>query len=110
MNGAQFLPGTGRGTACEAGGEGGSPRAMSLVELPLHHAAHGPPPRAGEEFASAAIRLAGHMGLAFGWTPDVFWTATPAEIAALVLAASGDSPVGLGGAELTALMEAFPDG
>ena len=44
-----ILPGTGRGTASEAGGGGGSPPATSPVARPLHHASHGPPPRPGEE-------------------------------------------------------------
>ncbi|MEG3153112.1 phage tail assembly chaperone, partial [Sphingomonas sp. ZT3P38] len=35
-------------------------------------------------FAEAAVRLAGQAGVAFGWTPDVFWRATPAELLALV--------------------------
>ena len=52
--------------------------------------------------------LAGHAGLLFGWMPDTFWRATPAELGALVRAAGGDAesaaPV-----DLTALMERFPD-
>ncbi|WP_174286342.1 dihydrolipoamide acetyltransferase family protein [Sphingomonas bacterium] len=55
----QILPGTGRGTASEAGGGGGVPRAMSPEEAPLHRPADGPPPRAGEDFkalASPAVR------------------------------------------------------
>ncbi len=59
---------------------------------------------------ASAVRLAGHMGLSFGWTPDIFWNATPAEIAALVLAAQGDAPAGLAATDLAQLMEAFPDG
>ncbi|MES2337812.1 MAG: phage tail assembly chaperone [Pseudomonadota bacterium] len=64
----------------------------------------------GEEFAAAAAHLAGHVGLAFGWTPAAFWAATPAEVAAIVRAASGDTPPALGGRELKDLMEAHPDG
>lgn len=30
-------------------------------------------------FASAAVRLAGLMARLAGWTPDIFWCATPAE-------------------------------
>ena len=45
----QLLPGTGRGTAREASGGGGSPQTAPSAESPLHHASHGPPPRAGEE-------------------------------------------------------------
>jgi tRNA (guanine37-N1)-methyltransferase len=49
-----ILPGTGRGTADEVGG-GGAPSAFEVGQgsehprLPLHHAAHGPPPLAGED-------------------------------------------------------------
>jgi hypothetical protein len=43
----QILPGTGRGTSRRLV-EG--PRLSKLAALaPLHHAPHGPPPRAGEE-------------------------------------------------------------
>jgi len=45
----QILPGTGRGTAGEAGGGGGAPHDESFAEGPLHQPAAGPPPRAGEE-------------------------------------------------------------
>ncbi|WP_313536544.1 dihydrolipoamide acetyltransferase family protein [Sphingomonas sp.] len=63
-----ILPGTGRGTAGEAGGEGGASlddsaetAPASPAELPLHHqpAADGPPPRSGEDLkilASPAVR------------------------------------------------------
>ncbi|UVO50049.1 tRNA epoxyqueuosine(34) reductase QueG [Sphingomonas sp. SUN019] len=44
----KLLPGTGRGTASEAGG-GGAATSDSLAWLPLHQPAAGPPPRAGEE-------------------------------------------------------------
>jgi uncharacterized phage protein (TIGR02216 family) len=50
------------------------------------------------------------MGLSFGWTPDTFWSATPAEIASLVHAAAGDVPDTLASSDLAKLMEAFPDG
>ena len=61
-------------------------------------------------FADAAARLAGQAGVAFGWTPDAFWTATPAELAALVTAALPDAGEALDGAGVARLMEAFPDG
>ena len=32
-------------------------------------------------FAAAARRLAGHAARAFGWSPDLFWQVTPAELA-----------------------------
>jgi len=60
-------------------------------------------------FAEAAGRLAGLAGLAFGWSPDRFWRATPAELAALLMAAApeaGEPP----SADLIArLQEQFPD-
>jgi len=63
-------------------------------------------------FAEAARRLSGMTGLVFGWPPDAFWRATPAELEALLEAATGD------GDEIdppdrqavARLMEAFPDG
>ena len=54
-----ILPGTGRGTAGEAGGGGGSPQANRQEESPLHQPAAGPFPRSGEEqkvLASPAVR------------------------------------------------------
>lgn len=61
-------------------------------------------------FAVGAARLAGMAGLMFGWTPDLFWEATPAELGALVRALRGDEAVALGTGEVARLMEAFPDG
>ncbi|WP_375420409.1 dihydrolipoamide acetyltransferase family protein [uncultured Sphingomonas sp.] len=66
----EVLPGTGRGTAGEAGGGGGEPQATRSVESPQavapaatpHHpqpTAGGPPPHAGEDhktLASPAVR------------------------------------------------------
>jgi uncharacterized phage protein (TIGR02216 family) len=64
-----------------------------------------------ERFADVAVRLAGFAGLWFGWSPDTFWQATPAELAGLANAAGGDAgtaPPDAG--TLARLMEAFPDG
>lgn len=62
-------------------------------------------------FADAAGRLAGLAGVAFGWSPDRFWAATPAELAALVavLKGRGDA-VPPDAATIRTLQEAFPDG
>ena len=49
LDSTQILPGTGRGTIHEVNGGGGSRPADSLVEVPLHHASHGSPPRSGED-------------------------------------------------------------
>jgi uncharacterized phage protein (TIGR02216 family) len=63
-------------------------------------------------FAESATRLAGFAGALLGWSPDAFWRATPAELAAVVAALTGadgaaDPP---DAATLRALQEAFPDG
>ncbi|WP_414712864.1 phage tail assembly chaperone [Sphingomonas sp.] len=81
--------GPGRGTeGCHAIEEG----------IPLHHPpkwANGPPPLAGEDFGSAAIRLAGFCAVVLGWAPDQFWRATPAELRCVVdvLAPREEAPV-----------------
>lgn len=69
-------------------------------------------------FAEGAARLAGFAGTALGWSPDAFWRATPAELAAVAGAfAAHDGGDGRGGgiappdADLIArLQEAHPDG
>lgn len=61
-------------------------------------------------FADAAARLAGLAGVAFGWSPEAFWRATPAELAALVTAIAGEAVAPPDGATLARLREAFPDG
>ena len=62
------------------------------------------------DFAASAARLAGFAGLAFGWTPEAFWHATPAELSALATAMAGDAGGSLGTRELAQLMEEHPDG
>lgn len=65
-----------------------------------------------DDFASAAARLAGVAGARLGWTPDQFWAATPAELAAIAAALIGPA---LSGAfppdadTIAKLKEAFPD-
>lgn len=65
-------------------------------------------------FGEAAGRLAGVAGLLFGWSPDQFWRATPAELAALARAltegGTGDALAPPDAATLARLREAFPDG
>lgn len=64
-------------------------------------------------FAARAGRLAGAAGAVFGWSPDAFWQATPAEFAAVVAALTG---TGSGdhappdAAMIARLNEAYPDG
>ena len=48
-------------------------------------------------FAAQAGRLAGRVALLLGWRPDEFWTATPAELAAIFAArdeAAGEATMG----------------
>ena len=62
-------------------------------------------------FGSGAVRLAGLMGRLAGWSPDQFWQATPADVAAVLAAWADDEeavPVERGA--LAAMMERFPDG
>jgi uncharacterized phage protein (TIGR02216 family) len=61
-------------------------------------------------FADAAGRMAGMAGAAFGWSPDAFWRATPAELGALVRAVGGDEGPVADAGDLERLMRAFPDG
>lgn len=37
-----------------------------------------------EDFSGSAVRLAGLAARLLGWTPDTFWNATPAELAASI--------------------------
>ena len=62
-------------------------------------------------FSDAAGRLAGLAGALLGWRPEEFWRATPAELACVLGALSGDgcaAPVSRN--ELARLKEMFPDG
>jgi uncharacterized phage protein (TIGR02216 family) len=68
-------------------------------------------PRPGDSFAEAAVRLAGLSGVLFGWTPEAFWGATPAEFAALVrVLGGGDAAMPPDAATIAELKRAFPDG
>ncbi len=61
-------------------------------------------------FAEGAGRLAGFAGAVLGWSADRFWSATPAELAAVVTALAGDTPAPADAATVARLREAFPDG
>lgn len=50
----QILPGTGRGTSEAGGGAPADNGPLRLPQVPLHHPADGPPPRAGEEVTLVA--------------------------------------------------------
>ena len=59
-------------------------------------------------FRVAAARLAGLAGAWLGWRPDDFWTATPAELAAVLTAMAGDVS-SASADDLARLKEMFPD-
>ena len=61
-------------------------------------------------FGDSAARLAGLAGMLFGWSPEVFWGATPAELGALARAVAGETAVPPDAATVARLKEAFPDG
>ncbi len=61
-------------------------------------------------FAERAARAAGLAGVAFGWSPDTFWRATPAELAALVRALAPDDAAPCDATTIERLKEQFPDG
>lgn len=63
------------------------------------------------DFGAAATRLAGFAGAALGWPPDMFWRATPAELAAVVAVLVGEGdPAPPDASTMARLREAFPDG
>jgi uncharacterized phage protein (TIGR02216 family) len=62
-----------------------------------------------ERFAAAAARLAGLAGALLGWRPDEFWSATPAELGAVLEAMLGQEPESASRLDLERLMERFPD-
>ena len=55
------------------------------------------------------VRLAGLAGALLGWGPDEFWSATPAELAA-VFAALAPQEARADATLLNELKERFPDG
>jgi uncharacterized phage protein (TIGR02216 family) len=60
------------------------------------------------DFAAAARRAAHLASAALGWTPDVFWQTTPAELRT-ALGLDVDAQAVLDRSALERLMEAFPD-
>ena len=85
------------------------------VRRPLHHSPEEgewspSPSELGEDFGIGAARLAGQCCLLFGWGPQRFWRATPAEVAAVVAAMAPDGRAGVSGAELARLREVLGDG
>ena len=62
------------------------------------------------DFAAGALRLSGLAMRLLGWSPDAFWDATPAELAAIFAPETEAQPTPLGRADLAHLMEMDPDG
>jgi len=62
-------------------------------------------------FSASAAQLAGFAGAFLGWTPEAFWSATPAEVLAVIAALRGDDGCAPpDAATILRLREAFPDG
>jgi uncharacterized phage protein (TIGR02216 family) len=61
--------------------------------------------KAKARFGEAAARLSGQAALLIGWTPETFWAATPAELAAIVTAAAPPPGDGIDRTTLNAMME-----
>jgi tail assembly chaperone len=61
-------------------------------------------------FSGAAARLAGLAGALLGWRPEEFWSATPAELAAVLEEMAGGAPASASADDLARLKEMFPDG
>lgn len=99
-----------RGPSDARGGEGERWRNRVAPFPSTIGFADGPPSRSGEEFGGAAARLAGLAGVLFGWPPETFWAATPAELAALAAALRGEEAEAADGALLARMMREMPDG
>lgn len=62
-------------------------------------------------FGRRAVVLAGLMARVADWRPEDFWNATPADVAAVLAAWTGEEEAArMDSAALAAMMEAFPDG
>lgn len=63
-------------------------------------------------FSENAARLAGLVPRLLGWSPDAFWNATPAELAAILAPEANGVPGAepLARSELETLMERDRDG
>ncbi len=58
-----------------------------------------------QSFALIAGRLSGLAARALGWTPDIFWNATPAELATVLSPDGGGESAPLTRNELEQLLE-----
>jgi len=71
----------------------------------------GPRPSPGrQEESDRPAALAGLACASLGWSPDQFWAATPAELAAIVRAIGGERAAPADAGLLQRMKEAFPDG
>lgn len=61
-------------------------------------------------FGVSAARLAGQAGLLLGWRPSQFWSATPAELAAILTAALPSVGEGISRDTLNAMLEREANG
>ncbi len=61
-------------------------------------------------FSESAVRLAGLSGAVLGWRPTEFWTATPAELAAIFQALAPRAEAPPTRDDVMRLQEQFPDG
>ncbi|MEW4468375.1 phage tail assembly chaperone [Parasphingorhabdus sp. JC815] len=66
----------------------------------------------GHDFRTCAAQLAGVVPAIIGWTPDQYWHATPAELAAILTALSpaGDSARPLNKSEMEKLKDTLENG
>lgn len=66
----------------------------------------------GHDFRASAAHLAGLIPAAIGWTPDQYWNATPAELAAILLALSpvNQSAAPLNKSEMEKLKDTLENG
>ncbi|HEY9092181.1 phage tail assembly chaperone [Parasphingorhabdus sp.] len=64
------------------------------------------------DFRTSAAHLAGLIPAALGWTPDQYWNATPAELAAILMALSpaGQSARPLNKSEMEKLKDTLENG
>lgn len=64
-----------------------------------------------DEFADAARTLAGAAAVMLGWPPDIFWAATPDDLAQALAPLRGSSAAHRPAdrALITQLQERFPD-
>lgn len=60
-------------------------------------------------FAELARRLSGQTSLILGWRPEEFWSATPAELLAILSATLPASTEAFDAPSLANLMQQFPD-